>query len=67
MHTYDVSMNARPKGHIAIKLYKEAEAHPIITKQIVLKKAALLRFVIFSHSDNTKDLTFQVFRLFAEG
>ena len=31
MHTYDVSMNARPKGHIAIKLYKVAEAHPITT------------------------------------
>ena len=31
MHTYDVSMNARPKGHIAIKLYKVAEARPITT------------------------------------
>ena len=32
-HTYDVSMKARPEGHIAItcKVYKVAEAHPTTT------------------------------------
>ena len=28
IHTFDVSMKARLKGHIAIKLYKGTEAHP---------------------------------------
>ena len=28
IHTFDVSMKARPKGHIATKLYKMAEARP---------------------------------------
>ena len=28
VHTFDVSMKARPKGHIAIKLDKMAEARP---------------------------------------
>ena len=39
-------MKAPSKSHIAIKLYKEAEAHPT-TKKIVLTNAALLRFEIF--------------------
>ena len=28
IHTFDVSMKARPKGHITIKLYKMAGTHP---------------------------------------
>ena len=28
VHTFDVRMKARPKNHIATKLYKMAEAHP---------------------------------------
>ena len=28
VHTFDVRMKAKPKGHIATKLYKMAEAHP---------------------------------------
>ena len=28
IHTFDLRMKARPKGHIATKLYKMAEAHP---------------------------------------
>ena len=47
IHTYDVSMKARPKGHIAIKLYEEVVNRPIQLRQkIVLTNAALLRFVI---------------------
>lgn len=43
IHNYDVGMKARPKGHIAIQLYKVAEAHPTTTtKKIVLTTAALL-------------------------
>ena len=33
IHTFDVSMKARPKGHIAIKLNKMAEAHPTTMKK----------------------------------
>ena len=47
MHTYDVSMKARPKGHIAIKLCEEVVKRPLQPRQkIVLTNAALLRFVI---------------------
>ena len=47
VHTYDVSMKARPKGHIAIKLYEEVVKRPLQLRQkIVLTNAALLRFVI---------------------
>ena len=47
IHTYDVSMKARPKGHIAIKLYEEVVKRPLQLRQkIVLTNAALLRFVI---------------------
>ena len=47
IHTYNVSMKARPKGHIAIKLYKVTEAHPTnYHKKIVATNVTLLRFVI---------------------
>ena len=47
MHTYDVSMKARPKGHIAIKLCEEVIKRPLrLQQKIVLTNAALLRFVI---------------------
>ena len=47
IHTFDVNMKGRPKGHIAIKLYKEALKRTLQLRQkIVLTNAALLRFVI---------------------
>ena len=47
IHTYDVSMKARPKGHIAIKLYEAVVKRPLqLQQKIVLTNAALLRFVI---------------------
>ena len=47
IHTYDVNMKARPRGHIAIKLYEEVVKRPLQLRQkIVLTNAALLRFVI---------------------
>ena len=47
IHTYDISMKTRPKGHIANKLNKVAEEQCTTTiKKIVLTNAALLRFVI---------------------
>ena len=43
----DVSMKARPKGHIAIKLYEEVvKRPPQLRQKMVLTNAALLRFVI---------------------
>ena len=46
IHTYEVSMKARPKGHIAIKLYKVEESHPTTTTKNSFPDATLLRFVI---------------------
>ena len=47
IYTYDVSMNARSKGHIVIKLYKVAEARTLKPRQkIVLTTTELLRFII---------------------
>ena len=56
----DVSKKARPKGHIAIKLYNVAKAHPTTTTRNNSHKcsAAALRN---KRSDNRKDLTFHVF------
>ena len=47
VHTYDVSMKARPKGHIAIKLCEEVVKRPLQLRQkIVVTNAVLLRFAI---------------------
>ena len=47
VHTYDVSMKARPKGHIAIKLCEEVVKRPLqLRHKIVVTNAVLLRFVI---------------------
>ena len=47
VHTYDVSMKARPEGHIAIKLCEEVVKRPLQLRQkIVLTNAVLLRFVM---------------------
>ena len=56
IQTYNVSMQARPKGHITIKM---AEAHPTTKRQkkIVLPNAALYN----NRSYNRKGLTFHVF------
>ena len=59
MLTYDVSMKARPKGHIAIKLCEEVVKRPLRLRQkIVLTNAppALCN----NRSDNRRDLTFHV-------
>ena len=58
IHTYEVSMKARPKGHIAIKLYKVEESHPTTTTKNSFHKcyvAALCN----NRSDNSKDLMFE--------
>ena len=58
IHTYEVGMKARPKGHIAIKLYKVEESHPTTTTKNSFHKcyvAALCN----NRSDNSKDLMFQ--------
>ena len=58
--TLDVSMKARPRGYIEIKLYKVAEAHLTITTKNSSHKccaAALCN----NRSGNRKDLTFHVF------
>ena len=34
IHTYDISMKVKPKGHIAVTLYKLEEAHPTIVARI---------------------------------
>ena len=55
-----VGMKARPKGSIAIKLYKVAEAYPTTTTKHSFHKccaAALCN----NRSDNRKDLTLHVF------
>ena len=45
--TYDLSMKARTKCHIAIRLYKIAEVHlTTTTKKISFTNAVLLSFVI---------------------
>ena len=39
-------MKARPKGYIAIRLFKLAKEHPTTTTKIVLTNDRQLRFVI---------------------
>ena len=43
IHTCDVNMKSRPKGHIAVK---SAEAHPKTSSKYTSHNATLLRFVI---------------------
>ena len=56
----DVSKKARPKGHIVIKWYNVAKAHPKTTTRNNSHKcsAAALRN---NRSDDRKDLTFRMF------
>ena len=60
-YTYGgVSMKAKPRGHIAITLYKKAEAHATTTTKHSFHNcytAALCN----NRSDNRKDLTLHVF------
>ena len=51
IHTYNISMKAKPKGHMAVKLYKLEEAHPTTAA------AALSN----NYFDNRKELIFHVF------
>ena len=56
----DVSKKARPKGHIAIKLYNVAKAHPTTTTRNNSHKCSAAA-LCNNRSDNRKDLTFHVF------
>ena len=57
IHTYDISMKTRPKGHIANKLYKVAETKPTTTTKNSSHKyrAAVLC------DNHSEDMTFHVF------
>ena len=57
IHTYDITMKTRPKGHIANKLYKVAETKPTTTTKNSSHKyrAAVLC------DNHSEDMTFHVF------
>ena len=46
IHTYDVSMKARPKGHMAVKCGMQKRILKLRQKKVVTDNATPLRFVI---------------------
>ena len=54
-------MNARPQGHVAIRLYKVAEAHPTNTTKNSSPKCCAAN-LCNNRPDDRKDLTVQYFR-----
>ena len=46
IHTYDVSMKARPKAHMAVKCDMQKQILKLRKKKVVTDNATPLRFVI---------------------